>query len=374
MVALGAATIGFTGYSMFFGPGNLYPKSVRKLLREGGMAYLRPKDKQDLPKAIECYTKALAKLDELGSNDSKHAPDAPHITGLVARIASVYGEMGDLDMVIKMYKDLLQRILGDRGMEDPKTQVRKLLDDKLPKSERENIMRALGCANKLAEAYESRGERAERRSIALPNMKKASNADSQEASRWYQWCLQVVMLTYQNHFNHLQLDQGKPVTSTPSFDPETLPRYFSVDVVTSLLYNAATFFASHSQLDLAEPLLERALDLMRRGADGKQESVCRSSVVMSHLVNANVMKKNLAAAEKWSIEGLQLAKKFPENAECLNSFVALAYGLGAVYEAAGKYNSARVQYRQASEIAGDMGDDLAAKLTRDALSRISKAA
>ncbi|KAI8324655.1 hypothetical protein GQ54DRAFT_53297 [Martensiomyces pterosporus] len=368
VVALGLSTVGFFGFSMFFGPGSMYPKEVRSLLREGGMAYLRTADKQDLPKAVDCYQTALDRLDELGKSDPKHAPDAPHITGLVARIASVYTDMGDLENTIRVYKDLLQRILGEDGMSDPRTQVRQLLDEALPSDKRQNILRALGCANKLAEAYEARADRSRRRSILLADPDMAS-ADVAEAGRWYQWCLQLVMLTYQNHFNHEQLRQGKPLVNTPSFDPATLPKYFSVDVVTSLFYNAASFFSAHAQYQLAVPLLQRALDLLHRGADGKEISVCRSSILMSHLANAAVLTSDLPAAERWAMEGLGLAKRFPRNADCLNSFVALTYDLGAVYEAAGKAEDARVQYRQAIEVARAVGDEDAEGLAATALDR-----
>ncbi|KAJ1723757.1 hypothetical protein LPJ53_001925 [Coemansia erecta] len=368
--ALVASTLGFVGYAMFFGPGSQYPPSVRSLLREGGMAYLRPENKQDLPKAVEKYTEALRLLDEIGASDPKHAPDAPHVTGLVARIASVYTDMGDIDSTIRMYTDLLHRILGESGMEDPRTQVRLLMDPELDGGRRQNILRALGCANKLAETYEARAARSKRRSVLLadPDM---HSSDVQAASRWYQWCLQVVMLTYQNHFNHQMLEQGKPLASTPSFDPSTLPRFFSVDVVTSLFYNAATFFSGHAQYQYAVPLLQRALDLLRPGADsGKEECVCRSSTLMSHLANAAVETSDLPVAEKWAIDGLALAKKFPRNADCLGSFVALTYDLGVVYEAAGKVDSARVQYRQAAEVASVTGDTGAQELAATALDRM----
>ncbi|KAJ1965498.1 hypothetical protein GGI12_000720 [Dipsacomyces acuminosporus] len=368
VVALGLSTIGFFGFSIFFGPGSKYPKEVRSLLREGGRAYLRTADKQDLPKAVDCYQRALDLLDVLGSTDPTHAPDAPHVTGLVARIASVYTDMGDLESAIRTYKDLLGRILGSEGMDDPKTQVRLLLDESLPSDKRQNILRALGCANKLAETYEARAARSKRRSILLADPDMAAS-DVAEASRWYQWCLQLVMLTYQNHYNHIQLSQDKPLTSTPSFDPETLPKHFSVDVVTSLFYNAATFFSTHARYQYAVPLLQRALDLLQRGADGKELSVCRSSILMSHLANAAVLTGDLPAAERWSIEGLGLAKGFPRNADCLNSFVALTYDLGAVYEAAGKTEDARVQYRQAAEVARAIDDTEALELAAQALER-----
>ncbi|KAJ1894087.1 hypothetical protein LPJ66_005393 [Kickxella alabastrina] len=369
--AIAASTLGFVGYGMFFGPASQYPTPVRKLLREAGLAYLRTPNKQDLPKAVDRYTEALRLLDQIGSSDPKHAPDAPHVTGLVARLASVYTDMGDIDGTIRTYTDLLHRILGDDGMEDPRTQVRLLMDPELDAGRRQNILRALGCANKLAETYEARATRSKRRSVLLadPDME---SADVRAASRWYQWCLQVVMLTYQNHFNHQQLEQGKPLVNTPSFDPDTLPRYFSIDVVTSLFYNAATFFSAHAQYGFAVPLLQRSLDLLRRGTDGgKEPNVCRSSILMSHLANAAVLMSDLPAAEKWSIDGLALAKQFPRNADCLNSFVALTYDLGAVYDAAGKADSARVQYRQAAEIARVVEDGKAEKLAAAALGRLS---
>ncbi|KAJ2441866.1 hypothetical protein GGF42_007150 [Coemansia sp. RSA 2424] len=369
-VVVGVTTFAFVGYGMFFGPSAVYPKPVRNLLREGGMAYLRTADKQDLPKAVECYSRALELLDQLESTNPKLAPDSPHVTGVVARIAAVYTEMGDLDGAISTYKDLLHRILGDDGMDDPRTQVALLLDRELAKERRENILRALGSANKLAEAYEAHAARSKRRSVLLadPDMEAA---DVKEASRWYQWCLQVVMLTYQNHYNHLQLEQDKPLANTPSFDPSTLPRYFSLEVVTSLFYNAATFFAGHGQFQYAVPLLQRGLDLLRRGADGKEVGVCRSCVLMSHLANAAVLTNDLPAAERWAIEGLALAKQFPRNEDCLGSFVALTYDLGAVYEAADKLESARVQYRQAIEVARSIGDTGAEALATAALSRLT---
>ncbi|KAJ1843271.1 hypothetical protein LPJ73_005540, partial [Coemansia sp. RSA 2703] len=138
--ALVASTLGFVGYAMFFGPGNQYPPPVRSLLREGGMAYLRTENKQDLPKAVEKYTEALRLLDKIGASDPKHAPDTPHVTGLVARIASVYTDMGDIDNTIRTYTDLLHRILGDSGMEDPRTQVRLLMDPELDGGKRQNIL------------------------------------------------------------------------------------------------------------------------------------------------------------------------------------------------------------------------------------------
>ncbi|ORX73825.1 hypothetical protein DL89DRAFT_263838 [Linderina pennispora] len=359
--ALGLSTIGFFAFSTFFGPGSKYPGDVRKLLREGGMAYLRTADKQDLPKAVDAWVQS----------DPEHSRDAPHITGLVARIAAVYHEMGDLENTVRLYKDLLSRILGDDGMADPHTQVRVLLDEKQPKDKRENTLRALGCANKLAETYEERAMRSKRRSALLADPDLASH-DVQEASRWYQWCLQVVMLAYQNHYNHLQLEKKLPLTNTPSFDPDTLPKFLSVEVVTSLFYNAAAFFSTHAQYGFAVPLLQRALDLLRRGADGTETGVCRSSVLMSHLANAAVMTSNLPAAEKWAIDGLALAKRFPQNADCLNSFVALTYNLGAVYEAANKHDDARVQYRQAIEVAKVTDDSKAQELATEALNRVAK--
>ncbi|KAJ2301283.1 hypothetical protein IWW55_003777, partial [Coemansia sp. RSA 2706] len=191
VVLIAGLPVGFAVYSNYFGPGSVYPKPIRSLMHEGGMAYLRTGDKQDMPKAIECYTQALAGLDELGTTDPKHARDAPHVTGLVARIAAVYNDMGDLDKAIETFTDLLHRILGDEGIADPKTQVRRLLDNQLPDQERMNILRALGCANMLAEAYEARGRRAKRRSVVLPHSSAAASADAQAAAQWYQWCLQL---------------------------------------------------------------------------------------------------------------------------------------------------------------------------------------
>ncbi|KAJ2709719.1 hypothetical protein H4R19_004109 [Coemansia spiralis] len=370
VLGIGIATVGFTGYSMYFGAGSAYPSEVRTLLREAGMAYLRPAAKQDLPKAADCYARALGLLDELGASDPEYARDAPHVTGLVARLAAVYSDMGDLDRTIDTYQDLLQRILGDAGMREPKLLVARLVDPALPAGERENILRALGCANMLAETYEARASRAQRRRAAvLPGVRRAPSPDADEASRWYQWCLQLVMLTYQNHANHLRIAEGKPPAAVPSFDPATLPRFFSVDIVTSLFYNAATFFAGHGQAELAAPLLQRALDLLRRGADGNETSVCRSCVLMSHLVNAAVVTGDHAGAEQWAIEALALAKQFPRNAECINSFLALTYDLGAVYEAAGRRDSARVQYRMALDAAREFGDDDVAALAAAALGR-----
>ncbi|KAJ2774922.1 hypothetical protein IWQ56_000363 [Coemansia nantahalensis] len=372
VAGIGIATVGFTGYSMVFGAGRVYPSEVRALLREGGMAYLRPADKQDLPKAADCYARAIGLLDRLGESDPAHARNAPHVTGLVARLAKVYSEMGDLDGAIDTYRDLLQRILGDAGMRDPKPLVARLMDDALPAGERENILRALGCASMLAETHEARAARARRRGAALPGLQRAPSADADEASRWYQWCLQLVTLTYQNHANHLLLAEGERPAATPSFDPATLPRFFSVDIVTSLFYNAAAFFAGYGRSDLAAPLLQRALDLLRRGADGSETSACRASVLMSHLANAAVAAADHPAAEQWAIDGLALAKRFPRNAECIDSFVALTYDLGAVYEAAGRRDSARVQYRVALDAARELGDPAAAELSAAALARIPR--
>ncbi|KAJ2723887.1 hypothetical protein GGI07_002350 [Coemansia sp. Benny D115] len=367
---IGLGVIGFGAYAMFYGPGSHYPGPVRKLLREAGKAYMRPPGKQDLPAALEKYTEALQLLDELGSTDLKHAPDAPHVTGLVARIGSVYWDMGDLDGAISAYTDLLRRILGEQGMEDARTQVRRLMDPELPVEQRQNILRALGCANKLAEAYEAREARTKRRS-ALRVDGDMGSADVQAASRWYQWCLQLVMLTYQNHYNHQRLENNQPPVSTPSFEPDTLPRFFSVDIVTSLFYNAAAFFAAHAQYSYAVPLLQRALDLMRGETEkGTETCVCRSSVLMSHMANASVQMADLPAAERWSIEGLALAKRFPANSDCLNSFIALTYDLGIVYEAAAKPESARVQFRQAIEVASAVGDADAERLASTALQRV----
>ncbi|KAJ2526459.1 hypothetical protein IWW43_006357, partial [Coemansia sp. RSA 1935] len=120
--AAGLSLFGLAGYAMFFGPGSMYPKPVRNLLREAGMAYMRPPEKQDLPKALECYEQALAQLDALGTSDSQHARDMPHVTGLVARVATVCTEMGDLDGAIEAYNDLLERLLGTDGMRDATTQ------------------------------------------------------------------------------------------------------------------------------------------------------------------------------------------------------------------------------------------------------------
>ncbi|KAJ1767599.1 hypothetical protein LPJ74_005276 [Coemansia sp. RSA 1843] len=365
-------TVGLAIYAGVFGAGSVYPKPVRTLLREGGKAYMRSEETRDLPKAIECYIKALELLDELGTTDLIHAPDAAHVTGLVARIASVYSEMGDLDNAIRSYESLLQRILGSKGMDDPKPLVSELMDPKLPPARRANILRALGCANKLAETYETRAVRWKRRSIVLADPAlAASSTDVKEAGRWYQWCLQLVTLTYQNHYNHIQLDKGLEPTSTPSFDPTTLPRFFSIEIVASLFYNAATYFASCAQYELAVPLLQRALDLLRPATDnGKEDEVCRSAVLMSHLANAAVMKSDLSGAEKTLMDGLFLAKKFSRNNDCLNSFVALTYSLGTVYQAAGKPESARVQYRQAIDVAKTVGDKDAERLATAALSRV----
>lgn len=359
------------GIGSYFSPGRQYPKPVRKLLREGGMAYLRTSDKQDLPKAIECYTQALALLDQIGKDDPTYSRDAAYVTGLVARIASVYSDMGDIDSTISTYLDLLQRIVGDEGVEDPRSQVRQLLDDKLPLEKRKNILRALGCANKLAEAYEIRASQSKRRSALIAHPDRLDKADLQEARKWYQWCLHLVTLTYQNHYNHQMLAANKPPTSTPPFAPDTLPKYMSVEVVTSLFYNSASFFASHGQADLALPLLQRGLDLLRHGADGKETSVCRSAILMSHLANAAVATGDLPAAEQWSLRGLGLAKKFSANNDCLSSFVALTYDLGAVYERAGRTDSARVQYRQALMVANQIYDDEAANMAKAGLESLS---
>ncbi|KAJ2783469.1 hypothetical protein H4R18_001678 [Coemansia javaensis] len=366
----GIAMVGFTGYSMLFGAGSVYPSEVRGLLREAGMAYMRPADKQDLPAAAERYAAALALLDRLGERDAAHARDAAHVTGLVARLAAVYTEMGDLDRAIGAHLDLLRRILGDAGMRDAKTQVAQLMDPALPADRRQNILRALGCANALAQAYEARARRSRRRGAVLAGARAAASADMREAGRWYQWCLQLTMLTYQNHHDHAQLEQGRPLGTAPSFDPRTLPRVFSVEIVTSLFYNAAAFFAASGQPDLAGPLLLRALDLLRRGADGTEAAVCRSSVLMSHLANAAVAAGDLPAAEQWAIDGLALARRLPASAECVDSFVALTYGLGAVYEAAARPGPARVQYRTALDAARAVGDDAAAELARAALARV----
>ncbi|KAJ2407061.1 hypothetical protein GGI03_008135 [Coemansia sp. RSA 2337] len=84
------------------------------------------------------------------------------------------------------------------------------------------------------------------------------------------------------------------------------------------------------------------------------------------------MTNDLPAAERWAIEGLALAKQFPKNEDCLGSFVALTYDLGAVYEAADKLESARVQYRQANEVARSIGDSGAEALATAALGRLSQ--
>ncbi|PIA14657.1 hypothetical protein COEREDRAFT_82541 [Coemansia reversa NRRL 1564] len=364
---------GYVGYVTFFGASTIYPKEERKLLREAGMAYCCAPENQDLPKAIECYTKALSNLDKLGEEDPTHARNAFHITGLVARIAEVYTEMGNLDKAIEMYMDFLQRILDEGTMNDPKQLVGELLDKDLTTNRQHNIRLTLGCANKLAEVYEMRSARSKRRIAVLPSAAKSSSADTEAANRWYQWCLQLVTLTYLKDYNASLVEQGKPTVREPPFDPDTLPKCFSTEEVASLFYNAATFFTRNGQPYLGAPLLMRALDLLRHGADGKEENVCRSSIILSHLANAAVESGNLSAAEKWAIEGLRLAKKFRENADCLSSFVALAYDLGVVYEAAGMQDSARVQYRHANVVARAAGDSEAERLTTAALDRISAA-
>ncbi|KAJ2520623.1 hypothetical protein H4217_001928 [Coemansia sp. RSA 1939] len=366
-----AITVALAVYFYYYGKGGVYPTPIRNMLREGGAAYMRPKEKQDLPKALKCYKKALELLDELGKKDINHGRDAAHVTGLVARVATIYSEMGDLDNAIVTYNDLMERILSSAEMADPKLLVKQLMHTRLSEERRSNILRALGCASKLAETLELRAARWRRRSMVLADPAlAASSADLKEAGRWYQWCLQVVTLTYQNHFNHIQLDKGLEPTSTPSFDPATLPKFFSIEIVTSLFYNAATYFSNCAQYDMAAPLLQRALDLLRPAVSkGDEEGVCRSAVLMSHLANAAARKSDLQGAEKILIDGLSLAKRFSKNSECLNSFVALTYSLGTVYQTAGKTESARVQYRQAIDVAATIGDKEAAQLATEALNR-----
>ncbi|KAJ2617304.1 hypothetical protein H4S08_000405 [Coemansia sp. RSA 1365] len=373
-LAFMASGAGYVGYVTFFGGSTIYPKEERKLLREAGMVYHCAPENRDLPKAIECYTKALASLDKLGEEDPTHARNAFHITGLVARIAEVYAEMGNLDKAIEMYMDFLQRILDEGTMNDPKQLVGELLDKNLTKNRQHNIRLTLGCANKLAEMYEMRSARSKRHIEVIPSAAKASSEDTQAANRWYQWCLQLVTLTYLKDYNARLVEQDKPTVKEPPFDPDTLPKCFSNEEVATLFYNAATFFTSNGQPYLGAPLLMRALDLLRHGAEGKEESVCRSSIILSHLANAAVESGDLPAAEKWAIEGLRLAKMFRENADCLSSFVALTYDLGAVYEAAGLQGKARVQYRHANVVAKAVGDSEAERLTTAALDRISAAA
>ncbi|KAJ2079327.1 hypothetical protein H4R24_003859 [Coemansia sp. RSA 988] len=373
-VAFFTSGAAYIGYVTFFGASAIYPKEVLKLLRKAGNLYLCSPQNQDLPKAIEYYTEALASLDKLGEEDPTHARDALHITGLVARIADIYAEMGDVDKSIEMYMDFMERILDDARVKDPKLLVEELLDKGLSTNRQYNIRLALGCANKLAESYEMRSSRSKRHSAVLPNTAKASLEDEEAANRWYQWCLQLVTLTYLKDYNARLAKQGKPAVREPPFDPDTLPECFSPKVVASLFYNAATFFNRNGQQQLGAPLLMRALDLLRYGADGKEESVCRSSIILSHLANAAVETGNLPAAEKWTIDGLKLAKKFRENAECLRSFIVLAYDLGAVYEAAGMHDTARVQYRHANLVAIAAGDSEAKQMTAAALDRMSAAA
>ncbi|KAJ2800106.1 hypothetical protein H4R20_004185 [Coemansia guatemalensis] len=373
-IAFIASGIGYVGYVTFFGASTIYPKEERNMLRKAGRLYRCAPENQDLPKAIEYYTKALANLDKLGEEDPMHARDAHHITGLVARIAEVYAEMGDLDKAIEMYTDFMQRILDEERIKDPKLLVGELLDKGLPANRQQNIQRALGCANKLAEAYEMRSARSKRRTAVLPSAAKASEEDEQAANRWYQWCLQLVTLTYLKDYNAWLAEHRKPAVKEPPFDPDTLPKCFLAEEVASLFYNAATFFNRNGQPQLGAPLLMRALDLLDYGADGREKSVCRSSIILSHLANAAVETGDLPAAEKWTIEGLRLAKKFRENAECLSSFIALAYDLGAVYEAAGMVDSARVQYRHVNVVAKAAGDSEAERLAAAGLDRMSAAA
>ncbi|KAJ1920216.1 hypothetical protein H4219_001449 [Mycoemilia scoparia] len=342
LAGLLGGVLGVFGLVYLLTPGNNYPSDVRDLLRDGARAYMTTPDKRDLDKAIECYSLALEKLDDLGKTDPIHNPSAPHITGLIGRLAEVYSVHGDREKAISTYKDVIKRILDDESFSNPKKVGQTLGRSDTSAQTRRDLQLALSSSYKLALMYNQSADRGQWRAMMLPALKNNVDEDNREAEKWFTWCLDVTMHSYQTHCQETLKNK-----SPPTFAPDTLPSWMPSEFIVTIMYEAACFYTKIQKFDLAAPLLLRSIDLLG-GPNAKGEtSICRSAVIMTHLANMSAAQGKWDATQRWIEHGLEKSRQFSKNMECAQSFVALKYDQGKLYEKKNKIDQASVSYRQA---------------------------
>ncbi|PVZ97897.1 hypothetical protein BB558_006130 [Smittium angustum] len=88
---------------------------------------------------------------------------------------------------------------------------------------------------------------------------------------------------------------------------------------------------------------------------GDEESVCRTSVVMSHLADISVKNNDYQSAKRWARTGDDMCSRFPGNQDCSRSHVSFVYANGFMLESENRPSEARVEYRKALELSKAMG-------------------
>ncbi|PVV01964.1 hypothetical protein BB560_003591 [Smittium megazygosporum] len=375
----------YQGYVIFFGPGSVYPSQVRKLLKEGGDAFLQPESKRNLDHAINYYTQALELINTKYSSEKYMERDSPYVTGIVARIAEVYLEAGNKEMAIEYFKNLLNRVFSKEELLDYKLVVKKLVSQKKTDPNLENSMRGIGTISKLAEAYENIGDSKLPPGFNLNRNNYGTIPEYKVADELYTWILNTVLSSYYLHFNKPKTqsfslggnydditDDILLSDSYPDFNPKTLPPYLSEYLVVSLLYNASNFYSKIGKYDLASPLLQRSLDLLGKSKNAKNETnVCKSCVLMTHLVSIAKEQNEIEAAKFYTEKGINIAKEFTDNEECLKSLVSFVFADGYLKEMDKRYSESRIEYRKALELSKSLEYEEGIANATESIERVS---
>ncbi|PVU95102.1 hypothetical protein BB561_002071 [Smittium simulii] len=367
----------YQGYMFFFGPGSVYPAEVRKLLREGASTYLQDSSKQDLNASAKCYKEALDLLDTKYSMQKDLEPSSPYVTGILARLAEVYLKAQDKPSAIYYFKNLISRVFTKEELLDHKLVVAKLANQELDKKSIENIMRGIGAMNRLAETYEIIGDVNASTAPALSPSNYKNIQEYKNADDIYTWVLNVVMESYNSHYRNVYVDtendsNGSSKLTTPDFDSKTLPKYLSAYMVNTLFFNASNFYSKVGLYGLSTPLLLRASDLLDKSKKSQsEENVCKSCVILTHLVKIATENNDLEAAKKWIVRGKDQAKLFIQNESCLQSLVALVFADGYIKEQENKLIDARIEYRKALELSKAMAYEEGETNASESIARIS---
>ncbi|OLY82163.1 hypothetical protein AYI68_g3721 [Smittium mucronatum] len=348
----------------FFGPGSVYPKPVRKLLRKAGEAYLQSGPKQNLDLALKYYLEALDLLNsEISKNENSSSPnisseltkDSVHVTGLLARISEVYIALGDYKDASSKLFQIVNLIFSPEELADHKIIASRLITSSNIKSKKqqqiqlESVMRGIGAMNRLAEVFERLGDESNNLRVIFDNQPAVINQYYEQAQYWYSLCLDIVVNAYASSFNPNKANPNNP--QLPDFSPKSLPPFLSEYMVTSLFYNSSSFFTKIGKIDYAIPLLSRSLDMLTSQEDSKnEEKSCKACVVISNLVGA-YLHKSPEIASQYVDMGIEKAKKFISNPDCSTSLVSLIYANGVLQEDKSNYVESRIEFRKALDLA-----------------------
>ncbi|RKP38933.1 hypothetical protein BJ085DRAFT_30432 [Dimargaris cristalligena] len=385
-------------YVYYFGAALRYPAPVRKLLREA-LIYHKHASTLDYERAIHAYEQALAVL----ADTPGFPPADDHVTGILVELADVLDRAKRWAEAAAVDKDLLERWVGQQGMEDPVLVGRRLAAGAIEGHQspgnssvvRETIMKALGTSHHLADMYSKVYKSSHSDEVPDSNIVGDSDSDAllRGRERALEWSVQVVMVALglfhspapkesQSSTTPPPDTSAQPSTdssssSSPSnifaglpvvpMDANRLPPWITYQEVGGCLEALALYYANEGHRpQIALAMYSSLIELI-----GDRDP-CHASVLMTHC--AQILADhahNLPRAKHWLDHALSVATQFQHNnPECADNCTAAWYSYGILEERVGNSSGALKQFKKAHYNAKQKGQLETQGLAQQAIDRL----